>query len=250
MAGAPAATCPRCSPGPQVVARSRAGHERRDRRPHRGPRDERRRRGRLARARAGLSPREAEIIALITQGLSNQEIADRAYLSINSVKTYIRSAYRKMDVTTRSQAVLWGVENGFKPDTLRTIDPVPADASSAGRVSASHVLAGQTGPVGRRRQPHPERAALARLRAHLERAAVAFDDVVGDRQAQAAPGDGGLLGQGGPEEPVESRLLLVCGTPRCRCRPPRVPRCRRGRSARRRRARPVGGEASARCRSG
>ena len=71
----------------------------------------------------GLSSREAEIIALITQGLSNQEIADRAYLSINSVKTYIRSAYRKMHVSTRSQAVLWGVENGFRPDTLRTIDP-------------------------------------------------------------------------------------------------------------------------------
>jgi len=72
---------------------------------------------------AGLSSREAEIIALITQGLSNQEIADRAYLSINSVKTYIRSAYRKMSVSSRSQAVLWGVENGFRPDSLRTIDP-------------------------------------------------------------------------------------------------------------------------------
>lgn len=72
---------------------------------------------------AGLSPREAEILALITQGLSNQEIADRAYLSINSVKTYIRSTYRKIDVTRRSQAVLWGVENGFKPDALRTVDP-------------------------------------------------------------------------------------------------------------------------------
>lgn len=71
---------------------------------------------------AGLSSREAEVIALITQGLSNQDIADRAYLSINSVKTYIRSAYRKMRVTTRSQAVLWGVDNGFKPDTLRTVD--------------------------------------------------------------------------------------------------------------------------------
>ena len=47
---------------------------------------------------AGLSPREAEVIALITQGLSNQDIADRAYLSINSVKTYIRSAYRKIGV--------------------------------------------------------------------------------------------------------------------------------------------------------
>lgn len=72
---------------------------------------------------AGLSPREAEMVALITQGLTNQEIADRAYLTINSVKTYVRSAYRKIGVERRSQAVAWGVENGFKPDTLRTIDP-------------------------------------------------------------------------------------------------------------------------------
>jgi len=71
----------------------------------------------------GLSSREAEILALITQGLSNQEIADRVYLSINSVKTYIRSGYRKIDVTRRAQAVLWGVQNGFEPDTLRTVDP-------------------------------------------------------------------------------------------------------------------------------
>jgi NarL family two-component system response regulator LiaR len=72
---------------------------------------------------AGLTPREAEILALITHGLSNQEIANRAYLSINSIKTYIRSAYRKIGVTSRSQAVLWGVKNGFEPDTLRTVDP-------------------------------------------------------------------------------------------------------------------------------
>jgi NarL family two-component system response regulator LiaR len=70
----------------------------------------------------GLSPREAEILALITQGLTNQEIADRVYLSINSVKTYIRTAYRKIKVERRPQAVLWGVQNGFRPDTLRTVD--------------------------------------------------------------------------------------------------------------------------------
>jgi len=71
---------------------------------------------------AGLSPREAEILALITQGLTNQEIADRVYLSINSVKTYIRTAYRKINVQRRPQAVLWGIANGFRPDTLRTVD--------------------------------------------------------------------------------------------------------------------------------
>jgi two-component system, NarL family, response regulator LiaR len=72
---------------------------------------------------AGLSPREAEIVALITRGLSNQEIALRAHVSINSVKSYIRSAYRKMGVERRSQAVLWAVANGFQPDTERTTDP-------------------------------------------------------------------------------------------------------------------------------
>jgi DNA-binding NarL/FixJ family response regulator len=72
---------------------------------------------------AGLSPREAEMLALITQGLSNQEIADRVFLSMNTVKTYIRSAYRKIGVTRRSHALMWGVENGFEPDTLRTVDP-------------------------------------------------------------------------------------------------------------------------------
>jgi len=74
---------------------------------------------------AGLTAREAEIIALITQGLSNQEIAKRSYLSINSIKTYIRSAYRKMGVTSRSQAVLWGVRHGFQPDVLRAVAPPP-----------------------------------------------------------------------------------------------------------------------------
>lgn len=64
---------------------------------------------------AGLSAREAEMIALIAQGITNQNIAASCYLSINSVKSYIRSAYRKIGVTRRSQAVLWGVAHGMLP---------------------------------------------------------------------------------------------------------------------------------------
>ena len=63
------------------------------------------------------------MLALITQGLSNQQIAQRVFVSLNTLKTYIRHAYRKIGVDSRIQAVLWGVENGFRPDTLRTIDP-------------------------------------------------------------------------------------------------------------------------------
>lgn len=67
----------------------------------------------------GLSERESEILALITQGRSNAEIADIVYLSINSIKSYIRSAYRKIGAKNRVEAVLWGVEHGFKPDYRR-----------------------------------------------------------------------------------------------------------------------------------
>lgn len=72
---------------------------------------------------AGLTERESEIVTLLAQGLSNQEIADKAFLSINSVKTYIRTAYKKMGVVRRSQAVRWAIAHGFLPDHLRILGP-------------------------------------------------------------------------------------------------------------------------------
>jgi two-component system, NarL family, response regulator LiaR len=67
----------------------------------------------------GLTAREAEVIALITQGYSNADIAALASLSINSVKSYIRSSYRKMGVTSRTNAVLWGLDHKMSPDRIR-----------------------------------------------------------------------------------------------------------------------------------
>ncbi|WP_231496094.1 MULTISPECIES: helix-turn-helix transcriptional regulator [unclassified Nocardioides] len=67
-----------------------------------------------------LSPRELEVLGLIVQGLTNDELAGELFLSINTVKSVIRSVYRKIGVTSRSQAVAWGVEHGFP--TMSTID--------------------------------------------------------------------------------------------------------------------------------
>lgn len=67
----------------------------------------------------GITDRESEILALITQGKSNAEVAELTYLSPNTVKSYIRSVYRKIGATSRTQAVLYGVRNGFSPDTHR-----------------------------------------------------------------------------------------------------------------------------------
>ena len=67
----------------------------------------------------GLSPREAEVLALICQGLSNRQITERAFLSINTVKSYVRALYQKIGVESRTQAVLWGIDHGFRPDRVR-----------------------------------------------------------------------------------------------------------------------------------
>jgi DNA-binding NarL/FixJ family response regulator len=68
----------------------------------------------------GLTARESEVLSLITQGYSNNDIVDTTMLSINSIKSYIRSAYRKIGVTSRSRAILWGIDHGFQPDRVRT----------------------------------------------------------------------------------------------------------------------------------
>jgi len=67
----------------------------------------------------GLTERESEVLALITQGRTNYEVAGMTYLSPNTVKSYIRSIYRKIDAGSRTQAVLWGVRDGFAPDHHR-----------------------------------------------------------------------------------------------------------------------------------
>jgi NarL family two-component system response regulator LiaR len=69
----------------------------------------------------GLTARESEVLSLITQGYSNNDIVETTMLSINSIKSYIRSAYRKIGVTSRSRAILWGIDHGFQPDRVRSM---------------------------------------------------------------------------------------------------------------------------------
>lgn len=53
----------------------------------------------------GISKRELEVLQLMADGLSNQEIAERLFVSLNTIKTHSSKVFEKMDVKRRTQAV-------------------------------------------------------------------------------------------------------------------------------------------------
>jgi DNA-binding NarL/FixJ family response regulator len=61
----------------------------------------------------GLTEREFRVVALIGEGLSNAQIAKELYISDNTVKTYIRTGYRKLGLANRQSAMLWALEHGL-----------------------------------------------------------------------------------------------------------------------------------------
>lgn len=63
-------------------------------------------RGRQSRGEQGLSAREEEVLALIALGNTNGEIGHELFLSIDTVKTYVRRLYAKLGVNNRAQAAL------------------------------------------------------------------------------------------------------------------------------------------------
>jgi LuxR family maltose regulon positive regulatory protein len=62
-----------------------------------------------------LSERELEVLQLIAQGLSNREIGERLFLSLNTVKVHARNIYGKLDVHSRTHAIARSQELGLLP---------------------------------------------------------------------------------------------------------------------------------------
>ncbi len=57
-----------------------------------------------------LTPKEKEVLSLVAQGASNQEIADKLFVRDVTVKTHLNSIFKKLKVTNRTQAVLLAME--------------------------------------------------------------------------------------------------------------------------------------------
>jgi DNA-binding NarL/FixJ family response regulator len=62
--------------------------------------------GEMAPARPRLNDSQQEILRLLTEGLSNKEIASRIHLSENTVKTHIQEILRRLEVRNRVQAAV------------------------------------------------------------------------------------------------------------------------------------------------
>ena len=65
--------------------------------------------------RLGISKREYEVLELIAQGLSNQEIAEKLFVSRNTVKTHSSNLFMKLDARRRTEAIRRAKELGLLP---------------------------------------------------------------------------------------------------------------------------------------
>jgi DNA-binding NarL/FixJ family response regulator len=60
-----------------------------------------------------LTPREVEILQLVAQGLSNSDLAERLWVSDQTVKFHLSNVYRKLNVESRAKASRWAAVNGL-----------------------------------------------------------------------------------------------------------------------------------------
>jgi predicted ATPase/DNA-binding CsgD family transcriptional regulator len=61
----------------------------------------------------GLTARELEVLALVAEGRTDAEVADKLVLSLRTVHAHLRSIYRKLDIHTRSAATRYAIQHGL-----------------------------------------------------------------------------------------------------------------------------------------
>jgi DNA-binding NarL/FixJ family response regulator len=75
----------------------------------------------------GLSLRESEVIALISQGMSNKDIAKALYLSDRTIQNHVASIFRKLRVHDRTAAALYVIQKTAEKNALKDGPPLLVD---------------------------------------------------------------------------------------------------------------------------
>jgi ATP/maltotriose-dependent transcriptional regulator MalT len=78
------------------------------------------RRNESRRAELGITPRELEILEAIAAGLSNREIAERLFVSENTVKTHAARLFDKLSARRRTQAIQLAKQAGLIPESMNS----------------------------------------------------------------------------------------------------------------------------------
>ena len=71
-----------------------------------------------ARPPGGLTPREAELLGLLAQGLANKEIASRLFISVPTVERHVANIYDKIGCRGRAAATAWALKHGLGSPTM------------------------------------------------------------------------------------------------------------------------------------
>ena len=101
----------------------------------------------------GLSNRESEVAELVTQGLSNKEVANRLFVTEKTVKFHLTNIYKKMNVKSRAQLIVWCLPNMTFVDRKGSTTGATEGANPEGsnqRIPAGHA------PVGSETAATPE----------------------------------------------------------------------------------------------
>src|SRR5690606_14126580 len=81
----------------------------------------------------GLTEREKEVLALISRGMRNVDVADQLALSGNTVATHIKSIYRKLGISSRAEASWYATMLGLSP-----VKPEAGNGTGAPSADGSH----------------------------------------------------------------------------------------------------------------
>ena len=63
-----------------------------------------------------LSDREADVLQLLAQGMTNKDIAQTLILSVRTVEAHLRNIFGKLGVRSRTEAALWATKHGYGPE--------------------------------------------------------------------------------------------------------------------------------------
>ncbi len=83
----------------------------------------------------GLSNREAEVAELVSKGLSNKEVANQLFVTEKTVKFHLTNIYKKMNVKSRAQLIVWCLPHLGFVENEATQAPQPAMAASAATIN-------------------------------------------------------------------------------------------------------------------